>query len=248
MKFHRTYLLSLFVLLMACEPTTKKESKSQKRPENGEMKQYRADGSVKTLITYKNGKKNGVSKNFYENGKVRQQVEYVDNIKHGTAITYYESGKKFQVTPYVDGKITGVREKYRMNGALTTEAPYKEDKPCSGLKEYLKDGALKKKYPKIMVREIDNTLKNNEYIVELYMSDHSDDVMFYMGKLDNGGCIASDAMKLVPQKPGLMQLKYNLPPGAFMMEEMNIIALVKTKLGNIYITTKKFNLAAENRG
>lgn len=242
------YLWVLFIaILFGCD-SLDKGSKAGNDKKDGVVKQYRPDGSIKTEITFKDGVKNGPAKSYYKNGKLRQEINYVNNVKDGPVVTYYENGKKYQVTPYANGQIEGKRLKYRMDGKLMAEVPYHNGNPCAGLKEYLTDGSPKTKYPEIVVKEINNLLKSNEYILRVSISDHSKHVVYYLGEMDEGGCIRDDAMRIEPQKPGILELKYNVQPGMFTMETLNIIAVVETRLGNPYITQRKYNLAIENRG
>lgn len=241
------YFLVLAASITACDSMESK-SRDKTGKKDGVVKQHRSDGSLKNEIPYKNGKRHGIAKTYYKNGVLRQQVSYINNVKHGEVTTYYETGKKYQVTPYENGKIHGIRKKYRMDGRLLGEVPYVNNEPCAGLKEYLLNGDPKTQYPDILITEINNLLKSNEFILRLSISDNSKKVVYYLGELDKNGCIKDDAMKVMPQKPGVLDLKYNLGPGMFMMETINIIAVVETRLGNPYVTQKKYNLAIENRG
>jgi antitoxin component YwqK of YwqJK toxin-antitoxin module len=47
--------------------------------ENGEKKEYRADGSLWITTEYKEGKRNGIEVNYDENGKVYATKHYVDD-------------------------------------------------------------------------------------------------------------------------------------------------------------------------
>ncbi|UII28543.1 toxin-antitoxin system YwqK family antitoxin [Fulvivirga maritima] len=241
------FLLSI-VMVVACNAPAKKKTASKEKPKNGEVKQYRADGSLKTVVNYVNGKKNGRATSYYENGKLHQSIDYVNNKKHGEAITFYENGSKSIVTPYKNGVMHGVRKKYRMNEMLTTEAPYYNGKPCAGLKEYLTSGKPKTKYPSIVVKEIDNLVKNGQYIIELSLSDKSKDVEFFVGEMDENGCIPDDIRSLLEVRPGVGRMVVPVPPGMFVMERITLIAITKTRLRNVYITSKKYNLSAENPG
>ncbi|UII34273.1 hypothetical protein LVD17_10680 [Fulvivirga ulvae] len=247
---NKSIYLFFFILLLsaaACDQQGK-ETKSGKKKKEGLVQQYRADGSLKTEINFKRGKKNGLAKSYYKNGKLRQQITYVNNIKHGDVTTYYENGKPYQVTPYNNGKIHGIRKKYRMDGRLAAEVPYNKGVVCKGLKEYLLNGDVKKNYPKIVVTEINNLIKSNEFILRISISDNSRKVTYYLGDLDSNGCIMEGTMKVEPQRPGVLDLKYNIGPGMFTMDKLNIIAVVETKLGNPFVLEKKYNLAIENRG
>ncbi|MBL3657710.1 toxin-antitoxin system YwqK family antitoxin [Fulvivirga sediminis] len=238
----------LFIVLNACNAPVKKKTASKQKPKNGEVKQYRPDGSLKNVVNYMDGKKHGKASSYYANGKLHQSIDYINNKKHGEAITYYENGNKSMITPYKDGVIHGVRKKYRMNEMLTTEAPFYEGQPCAGLKEYLTSGKPKTKYPSIVVREIDNLVKNGNYILELSLSDKSKNVEFYVGEIDENGCISSGSRLLLETEPGIGRMIIPVPPGMFIMERITLIALAKTRLGNVYITSEKFNLSAENHG
>lgn len=236
-------------MLISCDGLMKSEKQS-KKIKDGIVKQYRAGNILKTEIMYKNGKRHGVAKNYYGDGKtLHQKIEYKEDKKHGEAITYYENGNIYQSTPYIEDKIEGVRKKYRQNGKLMSEAPYKNDHPCLGLKEYLLDGSLKKKFPKIVFKPKDNILKNGRYDLEVMMSDKSRDVDFYVNTpLSKDGCLIEEFGSRSNYKPGVLRLSYTLPPNAFIMEELSILAVVKTNLGNQYVTTAKYNLAIENSG
>ncbi len=241
-------MLCLSVAVIGCENSTEKSS-SKKGIKDGVVKQYRAGNILKNEITYKDGKRHGLAKTYYKDGKLRQQIDYVNGQKHGDAITYYEHGKVFQSTPYVSNKIQGIRKKYRKNGQLMAEVPYHNGLPCSGLKEYLLDGSQKRKYPRIVFDEKNTILVNGKFHLEVKMSDGSKRVDFYVNTpLSKDGCLLSDHGARSNYKPGVLKLSYNLPAGGFVMEEVRILAVVKTKLGNPYITEAKHNLAIENRG
>lgn len=239
----------LAIAFFSCDGLNSTEKKS-KNIKNGIVKQYRTGNILKNEISLKDGKRHGMSKNYYKDGKsVHQQIEYKMGKKHGEAITYYENGNVYQITPYVEGEIDGIRKKYRENGKILSEIPYRNGLPCKGLKEYLLDGTIKKQYPKIVFSTKDNILKNGKYELYVKMSDNSKKVDFYVnGRLTKEGCIAKKVGALSNYKPGVLRLTYNLPPNAYVMEEVLILAVATTKLGNPYITTAKYNLAIENRG
>ena len=69
-----------------------------------------------------------------------------------------------------------------------------------------------------------------------------------MGALTDGQYMNDRLLPIKSKKKGMIELKYTLMPGQFMMEKLNIVAKTETKLGNPFITQKQYNLAAENRG
>ncbi|MTI23301.1 toxin-antitoxin system YwqK family antitoxin [Fulvivirga sp. RKSG066] len=233
------------LLLFGCEHvTTKKTNKGKVK--DGVVEQFRADGSLKTSVALKDGKRHGEAKSYYKDGTLRQSINYVNNVKEGLAVTYYQNGRKYQETPYEKGKINGIRKKYRMNGNLMAEVPYINNEPCAGLVEYLLNGERKTNYPHIKIRPVDELLKKDRYSLILSISDGSKDVVFYSGKPVDEGCIPHYAIPLGSHKAGKAIVRYDLPPNAYIMEEMNFIAKVKTKLGNPYIIETSHNLAIEN--
>lgn len=248
-NYYSVLLCVISCAIISCDGLINSEKGSNNK-KNGIVKQYRAGNILKNEISVKDGKRHGVSKNYYKDGKsVHQLIEYKMGKKHGEAITYYENGSIYQTTPYVEGNIHGVRKKYRQNGELLAEIPYNNGLPCKGLKEYLLDGTVKKQYPKIVFSTKDNLLKDGTFELFAQMSDKSKKVDYYVnGRLTKEGCIAKKVGSLTNYKPGIARLKYNLPPNAYMMEEITIMAVVTTKLGNPYITIGKYNLAIENRG
>ena len=252
-------LLSWAVL--ACVPTQEQEPKSQvavpqgAAPEKaatakkeGLVKKYRKDGGLKTSINYQDGKKHGQAISYYKNGNIRQKIDYFHGVKHGIAETYYENGRIYQRTPYEQGRLHGVRKRFRQNGKLYSEMPYYHGNPTIGLREYTTAGERKKKYPEIVIEAIDQILSNDSYVLRVSMSDNSKKVEYYVGKLTNGKYIGSEAVRMVSQRPGILELRFDLPRGSMILKELNIIAKVTTKLKNVYITQKEYRLAIENRG
>ncbi len=233
-------------IVTSCLPIDSKE-KSGKKKKDGLVEQYRPDGTLKSSINLKDGKRHGLAKSYYKDGSLRQQIDYHNNVKHGLAITYYENGNKFQETPYYNGEIHGIQKKYRLNGKLMAEVPYNYGQPCAGLVEYLLNGNKKKRYPTINIRAVDNLITSNEYSLILSLSDGNKNVKFYSGQLTDDGCMPHYAIDLGVSAPGEIEVKYELPEQHFVMEELNFIADVKTKLGNPYIIETSHYLAIENK-
>ncbi|MEL7005914.1 MAG: toxin-antitoxin system YwqK family antitoxin [Bacteroidota bacterium] len=206
---------------------------------------YHKNGNVKTEVIYKNGKKEGLAKSYYKNGKLRQEINYINGQKHGEARTYYENGKLYQKTQYAFDLLDGMREKYRQNGQLMAQIQYKEDEVCQGLREYLLNGKLKRQYPTIVVEEIDKLASDSKFILIIRLSDGARNVKFYSGMLTDGGCKNDDLLPISPKSPGEMEVVINLAEGQFVMQELNFVAEVRTKLGNPYILQTRYNLAIE---
>jgi hypothetical protein len=208
---------------------------------------YNADGSLRKEIHYEHGVQKGVSKEYYNDGKVYQEVNYENNLREGVARRYFETGVLSQETPYVKDKIHGIQKKYRRSGELMAEIPYQDDHLCMGLKEYSTDGKPKVQYPRIVITPIDNTLRNDTYILRLSLSDNSKGgVEYFLGDLAKAKYIEDYTEKIIV-KNGVGEIKYPVPPGTFLMQQINVIAKIKTSQGNYYITQRAYNLSIENR-
>lgn len=243
------FLLISGVIFSSCDIKTKnKKNGSAVDSLNNVVKTKYANGKTKVEIPYKNGRKNGKAMEFYETGKLFQAIDYVNGKKHGFAKRYYETGSLYQETPYDSNRIHGIQKKYRQDGKLSAEMPYSKGNVCSGVKEYTLDGALKKKYPTIVIREVDNILAHAEYKLVLNMSEKVKDVTYFEGKLTDGKCLGDDAKEICcTDQLGEVDISFFVGPGQFLMKEINIIAKVKTIQGNYYLTQRKYNVAVENR-
>ncbi|HEY9048594.1 MAG TPA: toxin-antitoxin system YwqK family antitoxin [Ohtaekwangia sp.] len=237
--------LVLSVALYSCFP--QKSSEASDNPNKDIRRKYYSDGTLHKEMVYKDGKQHGIAKEFFRSGKLFQEVPYENNLREGTARRYYESGKLSQETPYHNDLMHGIQKKYRRSGDLMCEVPYFNGNLCVGLKEYTTDGKLKQKYPSIVITPIDNILLNETYTLQLKMSDGSKGVEFYVGELSKDGYIGTDTQRVWEVINGVAEINFPMPRGAFLMEEINIIAKVKTAQSNYFITQNKFHLAIENR-
>jgi antitoxin component YwqK of YwqJK toxin-antitoxin module len=248
----RIVLVLLIIACLGCTPSTSKKNENKEDSNDGTkvIKTTYSNGKPKAEVSYKDGKRNGLSKSFDKEGKISLELPYLNNKREGKSKKYYEGGHQlYQTTEYKDDLIHGMQIKYRENGDVLSEAQYEKNFPCLNLKEFYKDNTLKKEkdYPKIIVTPIDRLDSQGVYILEISMSEKVRKVKYYTGKLTSTGCISNDLYSiLLNEKNKTGKLSYNLGPGGFMMEELNIIAVVETSYGNSYITQRKYNLAIDN--
>jgi len=236
----------IFCLLFSCVPDFTSDEPGSKKDDNVKRSYY-PDGTIKAEVPIENRKKNGLAKAYYKDGKLRQSIEYKNGYKHGEAKTFYENGHPYQVSRYMSGKLHGIRERYHEDGQLMSEVPYFDGRPAKGLKEYLLDGTLKKKYPYLIVNEEDRLLKENKYLVHFKVSDGNRRVKFYVGKLDENGTLPRGTLPMEDNGKGIGTMKFTMPPGTFIMEEVPVIAEITTLQGNIYYIEHQHNLSIENR-
>lgn len=243
---------TVFLSLQSCFPyksssSDSAETKAEASPGHYVKKTYYQNGALHKEMVYENGVQQGFAKEYYKSGKIFQEVMYEGNLREGVARRYFESGVISQETPYHKDKMHGVQKRYRRSGDLMCEIPYYEGNQCIGLKEYTTDGKLKKRYPSIKITPVDNILLNGTYTLRLQMSDNSKGVEYYVGKLSEGKYIGDEANQVWEIMNGVGEVNYPMPPGSFLMEEVNVIAKVKTAQSNYYITQSTFHLAIENR-
>jgi hypothetical protein len=236
-------VLVIMVLILGC---AKEEQRKNEGKLQGLHKFYFPDGSLYLEINYQDSLPHGLTKRYFKSGQLLEETEYRHGIQHGITKTYYETGKLSSITPYDSGRIHGIKKKYRKDGSPAYEAPYYYDQPCVGLTELFLSGRPVDNYPKIVVTPKDDLLRSNMFTLEFTLSNKSKSVEYYRGTLTDGKYIGSSAKEIYVSK-GVGKLFYVVPPGGFEMEEMNIIAKVKTDLGNYYITQTRYNLAIENR-
>lgn len=248
-RYTCTGLLLLLLLGSGCEQaaSTGEKQKKEKKQLEGLVKHHRSDGSLASEIQYKNKKKNGLAKGYYKNGKLKSEIEYAEDVQHGIAKMYYQNGNIYRETPYDMGKKDGVQKVYRENGKLLAEIPYKQDQLGVGTVEYTPEGKPKKQLPEIKVVQIDQTLKSNQYIVRISLTEGYKNVDYYIGELTEGKYKNADLMRMVPEG-GVVELKYHLPPGTFLMESVNVVAETTTQMRSPYLLQQKINIAAENKG
>jgi antitoxin component YwqK of YwqJK toxin-antitoxin module len=250
MKFSFWILLS--GTLLACDTTDQDRQVSNLVKDKdgtiieGTAKSYYKSKQLKAEVEFKNKVRNGLSKIYYESGGVKSETTYVNGQKEGKARRYYKNGQLNLDYNYLNNNLHGIQKKYRENGLLKSEAIYKNGNPGMGLKEYLLNGDPKKKYPKIIIEESNQTAINGSFTLTVRLSDNSKRVEYFLGQLDEGKFISSNIHR-ISNTDGKFRLTYYVPPGGFLVKELNIIAKVKTRLLNYYIITKHYNLAVENR-
>ena len=242
MKTSFVFLFIMLLLGLGCS----KESQKSEGELQGLHKYYFPDGSLYLEINYKDSLPHGLSKRYYKTGQLLEEAEYRNGIQHGVTKMYHENGKLSSIIPYDSGRIHGIKKKYRKDGTPAYEAPYYYDQPCVGLTELFLSGRPVDNYPKIVITPKDDLLRSNMFTVEISLSNKSKSVEFYRGELTDGKYIGPSAQEIY-MKDGIGKLFYVLPPGAFQMETLRIIAKVKTDLNNYYITKTTYNLAIENR-
>lgn len=233
--------MTFAVVLISCEPKTK----TADPVETGVKKYYYPDGPLYMEVHLQDTVPHGVTTEYFRNGKVYQSTEYVLGEKHGMFKRYYEDGVLALETPYDSGKRHGIEKKYRKDGTVAYEAPYFQDQPTTGLREYYTNGQPVEKYGSIVIEEENRPLDARFSLVVSFSGAYKAE--FYAGKLTDGKYIGKDCERLYVIRDGVARVDYNVGLGDFLMDDINIIAKVKTDLGNYFITQRRYNIAIDNR-
>lgn len=264
MSFTRMFFLLLASALISCEhinniksavskkvvaenSTQHRLKKKKVRKKDGLVVNRRKDGSLLSELNLKDGKLHGMAKDYYPNGSLHAQFLYENGVLQGERKWYHENGKIYKITPFTNGEIDGVEKTFHANGKIMAEVPYKANYPGTGLKEYTQDGKVSKKQPSIIIETIDNIARTNNYTIKIRLSDNSKKVQYYLGDLTDGKYMNDKVIRVVTEG-GIGTITYNVLPGHYFMEKLNIVAKQTTSKGNPYIVQKKFNLAIENKG
>jgi hypothetical protein len=249
--------LSLFLILnvciTACNERVGKEKQAETMEEdsvkNGLQTSYYPDNKLLSECNYLNNRRHGNCKSYYKNGKVHVELNYVNGKREGEGKTFYEkSGNVYRISNYKNDILDGIQKVYHENGNLQAEIPYKMGKLLKGLKEYTTDGKLNDNTPKIVITEKDSRSVNGEFILFLNIKGTSKykEVEFYTGELTDGNCFDENTLTRIPTQNETGRMFFKLPPNTFIMEKFNIIAKVKSNIGNYFIVTTSYNVAIQN--
>ena len=261
-------ILSAFLLLISCNKSNKSGAGTES--DDNIVKEYYANGVIKTEITVQDSLRHGPTSNYNTEGQLLSVVNYVNNVKEGTVtnyyvpsgnisstfeykegikqgdeIWYYESGKEYRITPYVDGKMNGIQKYYYEGGQLMAEVPWKDNYPGKGLKEYREDGSLIDDYPTIVVTKEDHLATANSVLLKFTLSNKSSNVKFYRGNPDGEGYLSEDLAEMATQG-GMTQILLNLPKGARVDQNVRVSARFETRFGNPFVTNTSYHLQIFN--
>lgn len=107
------------------------------------VKEFYEDGTVKSAITYKNGKKNGVEHAYYPDGAtLRYAKNYEHGKLHGLQQTYSKDAILIQEESYTKGQLDG-RSRYYRDGLLYKVIEYNHGKLDGTYREFYPTGATK---------------------------------------------------------------------------------------------------------
>ncbi len=83
----------------------------------GEMATHRADGSLKSLIAYQNGKRHGEARGWWPNGQLRYLRNYEYGLAEGDALEWYDSGQLRYRQKFTNGHENGLQQGWHEDGS-----------------------------------------------------------------------------------------------------------------------------------
>jgi hypothetical protein len=236
----------IFLTGIASACSHKKNQENDPDKDDGIIKSYRKNGTLFSEITKKGGKRNGISRNFFDDGKISVEADYKDDKKDGVYKQFYKDGTLMKEIEYKEDQLNGFSKKFRDDGKPAWQAKFSMDSPCDGLVEYYLNGTKKTEYPSIVIESTDRLRDLGVFTLNIRMSDGTTTVDFYEGQLTASGCFDATKARKLFSPNGKAILDYHLVPGGFVMQEVHVIAVVKTAQSNSYITTRSYNLAINN--
>ncbi len=108
-------------------------------------KSFYPDGTIKSVITYKDGKKNGVEHAFYADGATLKYAKnYAYGKLHGTQQQYSQNALLIQEESYKHGRLDG-RSRFYRDGLLKREVEYTHGMVDGTYREFYPSGLVKVK-------------------------------------------------------------------------------------------------------
>jgi hypothetical protein len=212
---------------------------------HGLCKYYYQDGSLRAEYHYRYNRLHGTCTDYYKNGEIKLVGHYVNNKLNGLMTSYYKSGSMMYEAEYVDGKKHGVKKRYYENGKLMSTNNYYLGKAGKGLKEYTSDGKRITNYPEIEIKEVNRLAMEGTLYLKISLSNNSSNVTFYITELNNEKYLPSHA-EPIEKEGNIATVEYYVAKGSVLMKEINVVARYKTKLGNFYLISRKYPIAAKN--
>jgi antitoxin component YwqK of YwqJK toxin-antitoxin module len=100
------------------------------------VREYYANGKVKSEQSFKDGKLDGSFKVYFDSGRLRKEGAYKNGKREGPFKTYHENGQLVLEESYKNGKLDGSFKTYYGNGQLRSDSFYKDGKREGKLKAY----------------------------------------------------------------------------------------------------------------
>lgn len=110
--------------------------------QDGALKYYREDGSLKGEYHYQKGKLQGIQKEYFANGQLAQLETREQGKKLGLKQRYFDNGQLRSQLIYSVGGLDGLTQEFYINGTLQRESEYRQGQRHGMNRYYSKQGKL----------------------------------------------------------------------------------------------------------
>lgn len=98
------------------------------RPYDGIVEERYADGQLKSLASYYQGRRHGPTTSFYPGGQVHEVRSYRSDLSYGRQLGYWENGRLRFDYAYLDDRREGRQRQWYRSGAPYVELTFRDDK------------------------------------------------------------------------------------------------------------------------
>ena len=92
------------------------------------QREYRANGQLDHLISYKNGQRQGLSRGWYSNGQLQSENHWKNGQQHGLTRLWYRNGQLRWEGNWQNGQLHGLSRGWHPNGQLRWERDWQNGK------------------------------------------------------------------------------------------------------------------------
>jgi len=230
----KLYFFGLVVVILACSPSAVPTEQSSSGVKNGEIVTKRPDGTIKTIVNYKDGIKHGLSYLYYADGKsIQLKIPYVVGARHGISKKYYPDGALYAETPYDSDLLHGVRKTWYSNGNLKAQVPYFQGLTGTGTKEYFVSG-------KVKTQPLLFYVVNNNHLT-ITLDKPCENPRIYIGELIDDQFLATENLDVFVPDQGEFRLNLVVYTPSYLAVQ-DVICTCETSQGNPLIIRKRIVL------
>lgn len=207
---------------------------------------YHENGALAEINIFKKGSKEGCWKKYNNKGVLYNELNFLNNDLNGIVTTYsYNSGKLLKRQNYNNGRAEGLQEFFYKNGNKKSSFELHASDPCQGLCEWDEKGNPINNHFKIYVRELNKLLLEGKLKFEIRLErPQADDIV--MEVYEKGNIVCSSSGSHYERVDDHFEVGFTVSRGSFIMKQVKIAALRKTKMGNTMIETTTFNVSSTN--
>ncbi len=225
--------------------TVRSELSFKDGKKNGVGITYYQNGEVRSEFNYVDGKKEGKNKNYYQEGGLSSDVNYSNDKKHGSYIKYYKTGVTYVDCYYENGKLHGERTVYSREGKVKSVMKYADGLPLPGTKRLKPNGEIK---APIRIKFIldDKTELTGKAKLYLELDQKMKDVVYYQGSIGTDGNYKDGFRYPIDiDSKDRGYIEYYKSPYGMVMKKVEVVAIAKDRDQQVHIITGVFNLVLD---